>query len=489
MRHSYIKNAFVIILAIISMIPSLLFCRYTYPVQDDFHYAYHARLLFEKGYHLFSMSWAKMVEYYLTFTGCYTSSFFGHFFSGIIQCNPTGIQIFCFVSLALFYLALYLCISGVTRNIFKINLFKTNCIYCLLIFCFTGLIYYAENEDYYWFITSVQYLLITSCILVGVYMYIQGLTNKRYYLIGAGLLGFLGAGGALNIAAMCFLFFSFVAFWGVFILGEKKAAMPVWLIVTLGGIINGIAPGNYIRYGKPLTIKSLLQAIFNSYYYTFLRIIEYLKKPLFIFILIALAIVIFLWKPTEVKFRCRRPVLFMAIWITTISIVIFPVMLGYGYETYMIICRSNFISDLVIFFAFFIVFIYWRCWIFSCNKNLIITRKAGIVCLVALTIFSCLTLNRMWKKGTAFYRQVAELKKGTPQEYAAYWIDVYKEIEESAEDIVVIYRDEEIEDMTCLINPVLTIGEYDYEHTHGNRSIAQFYGKKAVLFLINSEED
>lgn len=487
MRKEYMKSIVVLFLAIVSMIPSLTLCRYVYPVQDDFHYAYHARLLFEEGYNLFTMAWAKTVDYYLTFTGCYTSSFLGHFFSGIIQCNLEGIQWFCFISMMLFYISLYFCAYGITRYIFNINLFKINCIYCLLIFCFTGLIYYAENEDYYWFITSVQYLLITTCILFGLYLYIKGLyTDKKVYLIFAGIMGFLGSGGALNIAAMCFLFVSYIMWWGMFVLKKRKQALIVWAIVLVGGIINGIAPGNYIRHGEPVTMQAIIEAAIDSCHYALLRIYQYLSNPLFVFIILALVIGILLWKPDNIILKCRFPVLFAVIGFATIAVVIFPVMLGYGWDTYLIICRSNFISDTVIFMIFFVVLIYWRCWLFSHNGKMYIPRKIGIVVMFCFTIFACIILNGMWKKGTAFYRQIVELRKGTPQEYSAYWIDVYEEIEESQDDIVVLYREAIAEDKTCLINPQFAVGEYDYANSPLNRSIAQFYGKEAV-FLFAQE--
>ncbi len=487
MRKEYLKNITVLFWAVVSMIPSLILCRYTYPVQDDFHYAYHARLLFEEGYNLLSMAWTKTVEYYLTFTGCYTSSFLGHFFSGIIQCNPVGIQCFCFISIILFYIALWFCILAVAKYVFNINFFKINCIYCLLIFCFTGLIYYAENEDYYWFITSVQYLMITTCILFGIYLYIIGLyNNKKVYLILASIMGFLGAGGALNIAAMCFLFNSFIMVWGVIVLKRKKTAIAIWLVVLVGGIINGIAPGNYIRHGEPITIQALLIVAIDSVYYTLLRIYYYLKNPLFCFILFALIIGVLMWKPSS-NMNYRFPVLFTIIGIAGIAIVIFPVMLGYGWETYLIICRCNFISDTVIFVLVFVILIYWRGWLYTHVREFVIPRKIGIITIFCLTIFACIILNGMWKKGTAFYRQIVELQNGIPQEYAAYWIDIYEEIEASKDDIVVLYRQEVVEDKTCLIDPQFAVGKYDYENSPLNRSIADFYGKEAVFLLLQDK--
>ena len=56
------------------------------------------------------------------------------------------------------------------------------------------------------------------------------------------------------------------------------------------------------------------------------------------------------------------------------------------------------------------------------------------------------------------------------------------------EDIVVIYR-KEIEDKTCLIDPVFAIGEYDYMNENGNRTIAKFYNKKAVYLMIENDTD
>lgn len=67
-------------IAVILVLPSILITLYSYPCQDDFHYAVEAKELLNQGYNLFTMSIARMVEYYVGFTGCYTSSFLGHFF-------------------------------------------------------------------------------------------------------------------------------------------------------------------------------------------------------------------------------------------------------------------------------------------------------------------------------------------------------------------------------------------------------------------------
>lgn len=480
----------IVLLSIFSMIPSLIMCKYTYPVQDDFHYAYHARLLLGEGCNLINMAWDRTLFYYNSFTGCYTSSFFGYLFSGIIQCEPVGIHFFCFISMVLFYISLYLLVYGITKYIFGIDDFKCTCIYCLFIFCFTGLINYAENEDYYWFITSVQYLLITTCIFIGTFFFITGLySRKTHNILFSGIMGFLGAGGALNIAAMCFILFSFIAFWGIFALKNKVPAISVLIVVFIGCLINGLAPGNYIRYETPLTLLALIESAINSVKYTFIRINEYLNKPLFVLIILALIIGLFMWIPNDHLSVCRLPLIFTTLCIISISLVIFPVMLGYGWDCYFIICRSNFISDTVIFLCFFVILIYWRCWLYKKRSNLVIQRKHGFVGLLVLVLLSCIKLNSMPGKGTAFYTQIEDLKNGVPQNYSSFWIDVYEEIEKSNNEIAVLYRDNIPEDVTCLINPVVMIGDYDYENTPYNYSMSQFYEKKATFLYLNGEND
>lgn len=77
---SIIKYTIYLGLIVVLTLPSLILTLYSYPVQDDFHYAYYGRELMRQGYNLITMSFAKTWEYYITFCGCYTSSFLGYFF-------------------------------------------------------------------------------------------------------------------------------------------------------------------------------------------------------------------------------------------------------------------------------------------------------------------------------------------------------------------------------------------------------------------------
>ena len=67
-------------IAVILVLPSILITLYSYPCQDDFHYAVEAKELLNQGYNLFTMSIARMVEYYVGLLDVIRQAFWGIFF-------------------------------------------------------------------------------------------------------------------------------------------------------------------------------------------------------------------------------------------------------------------------------------------------------------------------------------------------------------------------------------------------------------------------
>lgn len=477
-----------IVIAIIT-IWSLIITLYSYPVQDDFYYAYNANKLMNEGYNLFSMAWKKTVDYYMTFTGCYTSSFLGFFVSGIINCNIFGIRVYEFFSLILFYISLFMLIKNVSEKVFGYTKDVTAGILLAIMVLLNGIIYYVDHEDFYWFITSVQYLTICSFIFIGVSFYIDAVVNnKNKSLFLSCIFGILGSGGALNIAALCCILYMLVFVWGFVSKKDKRYLTIPFATAIIFAVVNGLAPGNYIRAGRPVGISDIILAAELSVKYACLRLKRMLYTPVFIVTIVILLFFALSKKENTKKseFMHRMPILVTVILFILVAVIIFPVMLGYGWDVYLIICRSNFISDISIYIFTIIATLYWTEWI--AESGIIIYPSVKTKILYIILVICCVI--RLYHMGeleyVPFIRQAQDVVSGRCEAYSKYCIGMYDTIKESEADEVTIYLDKQTDDITCMVNPAFYIGWYDYKKEHANKSIAEFFGKKAV-YVIEKE--
>ena len=108
------------------------------------------------------------------------------------------------------------------------------------------------------------------------------------FFVFASVLGVLGSGGTLSIAAFCCVIYLIVTIWGIVERGRFKDALYIMAMVLSGAIINGIAPGNYVRAGSSKGIEDILYAGKMSLRYTIER-----------------------W---ELLFLCSRSVCFGVVW-------------------------------------------------------------------------------------------------------------------------------------------------------------------------------
>lgn len=493
-KKKIIKEIGLIVIAVILVLPSLVMTLYSYPCQDDFHYAFYGREMMEQGYNLLTMSWAKTVEYYKTFCGCYTSSFLGYFFSGIINCNIWGIRIFELISALIFYFALYVFVRTFAYKVMGFAKEKVLPLYCLLLACFNCLIYYSDHDDFYWFITSVQYLFISSLILLGTsaFMYVfyeEEQRKKVILLICASVCGFLGSGGTLSIAAFCCVLYFFAAAWGVFIRKQPKFACIGMGVTLLGAIINGIAPGNYMRDGQAITIGRLLHAIIQSFRYTLERWETFVKNPVFWIILILLVILLFTCESNVTNYNFKFPIVFVGVLFCMIAGIIFPTILGYGYKCYVILNRGNFISDMAFYLFIFMALFYAKGWVEKKYPALVkISINRDVIMGISILIVALLILDRFDAWQIPIVRGYRDWAEGNYREYADFCVGIYEEIAESPEDVVEIHR-EFVNDGTCMMNPQFYVGRYDPEVEYANTTIARFYGKTAVhIYLENAPE-
>ena len=224
--------------------------------------------------------------------------------------------------------------------------------------------YFVEYEDFLWFCASVIYLIPMIFIFIGIICMIYVIDTEKYrFIMIPMLLGFLSGGAVLNVAAFGCIAYIMVAYWGIIVKKKIKASVCMCIPMLFGGIVNVIAPGNFVRKGMPLTGEEIVSTAVGTYHYILSRVkLFLLQYPLFAVVLVSLIIILFLWKPKRLCYKFYVPVLFTFMMFLAVWIVIFPVALGYGMDVYYMMERSNFVSDFVIFLAAFLTCFYWRGW-------------------------------------------------------------------------------------------------------------------------------
>lgn len=247
-------------------------------------------------------------------------------------------------------------------------------------------------------------------------------------------------------------------------------------------MINGLAPGNYIRAGEPLTLSKLTDALWNSFAYLLLRMEQLVQNPVYIIIVVILVVYLLTCKSEKRTYGFYMPVIFTVLAFSFVAAIIFPVMLGYGWEVYLIICRSNFISDAAIYLFTFLALFYWRGWLERrFPKFEISNRFENLMLFFSAAVLAIMLWRRDWS-GVPFLRYAQEWHHGVYGEWSDYCTGVYKQIEE-AEGNTPEIAVQNMPDTTCMINPKFYIGWYDWEEEHANRTIANFYGKDAVYIF------
>lgn len=489
---STVKYIIYIGVIMVLTLPSLVLTLYSYPVQDDFHMAYYGRELMQQGHNLLTMALIKTWDYYRMFSGYYTCSFLGWFFSGAINCSVWGIRIFELLTAIFFYVSIWIMLRSIITRVMGYDKKRVLPFYILLLLCVNGLVIYGEHEDFYWFTACVMYLTTTSFIFYGVSLFLRAIdTKSKKSAVEAAVFGFLGSGGALNIAALCCILYLLVAVWGFFVKKEKVVSGIVFGVTLAGGIMNGLAPGNFIRAGEPLTISKIIDAMTGAFVYAFSRIAMFLQHPIYVAVVIILVIYLLMCRSKNSDYRFNMPILFTVAAFSFVAVIIFPVMMGYGKEVYHAMCRSNFISDIAIYLFTFLTLFYWRGWLERRFPHFAVTCRLENAILIVSALVLVVIIgndrllwkgNRMWKT-VPFVRETWEWYSGRYREYSDYCIGVYDQIKEAEGDIVEITI-REVKDTTCMINPQFWIGYYDMDKEHANRSIANFYGKDAVYIYL-----
>lgn len=498
----------VVALALLGLLviwPNVYITRYSFPAQDDFDYAAKARSLMEEGYGVVGQAFHMVKEWHMTWGGLYSSTFFGYLFSGIVMCDPHKVRVFELCSALIFFVGLALMSYAFARYIFRIGKKEAVTIFTFFSLFMFGVAYFGDFDVFYWFITSVQYLLLLAFFEIGLSMYIFAFnTGKKglriTYTVAAVIFGFLASGANLCLTALnCFWF---VVIAGYMFVNDKEKKDRKFCIVAVvpvvGALINGTAPGNYVRAGGGKGLADILLAARSSVRYVFERLELYIKLPEFWLVLLGL-ILATLYIPREKKalgFTIRFPAIVAGMLMAILAGVIFPAMLGYKYNVFCLLIRGQVILDYAMFTFMVFGILLLEQWFYDKygDAGLLRIKRDMFLGIITLMIGISLQLRDNKWRWVGVIRDYRDLDAGRFEPFTNYFLDILNQVEESPDEVAVIYVDEEVAEKTIQINPMIAYDIcYDPENDYQNNAIAHFYNKKGVWVLhkeyMPTEED
>lgn len=266
------------------------------------------------------------------------------------------------------------------------------------------------------------------------------------------------------------------------------------LITLSGALLNAAAPANFARRGEPVTFAAVWDAVCFSLRWVFERILQLKSREyLFLPLLLVLAWLPFRAKREEDDFSFPLPGLVTIGLLGMSAVIVFPAVLGYGSDVYIVLERGHFISDLAMYLFLFLIVLYWKGWFdrqfFAKGFREKLQNHKTVIDVAVLFVFMIGFIRSDFGNYPAVI-QFRDWAGGEYRRYADACSDVYRQIAESKGEIVVItVPQENLIDSTCLASPMFTTGYYDCQEEWGNRSIAEFYGKKAVYIFVTYLSD
>lgn len=299
----------------ISLLPLLWIAKYNYPSADDYTNGSRCYHVWEAGHSLFGVlgeALSRTVEEWLTWRGCFTSSFLSALPPNIWGENLyflTAWIVLITLTIATVFFFHELLVRG-----FHADKYTSHSIAVLVLFLTVQCMGESGRaEGFYWYSGAFNYVFIHSLSLLFYgFLIVAAKTSggkRTRAVIAAAVLGFLTAGGnqmtMLNVAiillAVTAILFARKA-WKT----NKGLIAPI-VSFYLGFVLSIVAPGNFVRGGS-LQGMNPIKAIFVSFYYCLdLMLSQWTTWT--VIVLAACMVPLFWHMAGSVSFRFRYPLI------------------------------------------------------------------------------------------------------------------------------------------------------------------------------------
>ena len=319
----------ILLVAIMYLIPTM----YTMPSIDDFDYANDMlKGPMANGDGLIVSFIKCFADLYMRWQGNYLSFFALYMSAGIGGLSTWWYRFHVAFNLILFFVSvIYMLKSLLIHDKENVEFIEFLGAFLLVVFC--GLNRASPSEAFYWLNASCVYLLPFSMALLSVTNTVLYCKNRKKRNFVCGLVfAFLAAGGILMATA--FINICLVVINVNELIYKKKInreTLIIFLIALAGGVVNAIAPGNFVRArGVSSEGISVVRALANTVTVMWTRMSFALRKG---YLLWACIVLIMLFALTPIKKVLKTKLNPALLWIEGLIILYvtaFPVIYGYN---------------------------------------------------------------------------------------------------------------------------------------------------------------
>ena len=479
LKKNNIYLAGAVILFLVVLFPYLYVATYASPSADDFP---NLSAVLEKSNKSFlGKTISQSINVYQSWQGTYSGSFLCSLGLGIFyKFGILGLHLEYVGNICLFFVALWC----VIKNFFKKLEFSPKGTFALAfittsLMAFIMLYDFDVSEVFYWLTGLAVYTLPLSFSLFTVAILMNEKISARELVI-ASILGFIAAGGSLNISAFICGVTLLLGFYKFMKNKRIDRSVIVFLIIFVGTIINVAAPGNYVRH----EMISNSFPIWISLKYSCMDVLKalwgYIENGT-IMLLILLSTLLYN-KLKEAKVIFINPILLAVVLFMGSVIIDFPVYLGYAGASLPL--RCVFIRRVTLTIFLFAMILNIIGWLAKRNEKYIQFSPENCI---AIVMFSIIALK--------FFVPSGNLEAIKP--FKIYYDIYYESIDHRLSSY------EEVTNLTLSIlensvgqDVVINVPNYDslgYLKTLGltsdptywvNVGVAKYYGNNSIVFTI-----
>lgn len=496
-NHNRLAGIVVMAVSAAMVILFLLPVRYICYSADDFGFMGLSQSVIDQnpGLSVIRVELHNAKYYYLGWQGTYTENVIVFFLMQLQHLGIHAFQALCAADIILFLSGVFFFIKAtVSSGNASSGILLSGILFLLIVAA--GFSYTTPDEVFYWIDGSIAYAIPFGVGMFGIGEYERFLiTGKKRHAFLSAVLGFIGCGGKLVLAAFLnavylFLMLNYIHDEKVKRNSVRKSMAASWksgtvipfLTVFAGALVNSLAPGNFIRHNTEdprgfipgVMLGNTLQYTLREYRNMFIS--GYLPA-----VCAAVVLIVLMTSLVSIK-TSVHPFWIILYAFFTVYISIFPYAAGYSeFDNFLsnrvALTIDVFIAITTVYAVLYLVqWLKYRFWhlhaAFPYRKFLLST---GITAVFLINIF-------IVGNAAVFPSLIRELADGTMKAHYQISMEILNEIAESPEqDVIIVKHVPEsliLKDIDITDNP-------DY---WANEGVAGFYGKDSIV-LIDSERE
>lgn len=423
------------------LIPIFVLSFYAIPAADDFSMSNKITTsMAEGGYSHIGASLYMTIHYWKNFGGYFFALFANWVISPLLRGGISALRITVFAINVFFYLSLYGFVANLLKIFFKMDNIKIKLSsYFLVLFAITN--NYNNSETWTWYCVSIAYVFLIGCMFWGIIFFLKAVKyGKVLHIIGAAVIGFLVSGGSLIVTTVNCGIYLLIGTLGVYAYNKKKTVIICFGSALLGGLINLAAPGNFIRHETVTNEYPIGGALKTAAFLTCSRFQYLLFYTPFIVLLIVFFLIAYKYFSYSYDMKGYQLVIASGIIFLGVTIVNFPVCLGYNTGT--LPDRCIWVEDCTIYIGAFGWVACFAGWLKRKTGNMEMQKQTLICIMISCMLFLCSLGNVYALDNYPTIKMMKQLTNGEISECVRFWCDVFEEIETSSDKGVAILREE-----------------------------------------------